>query len=141
MLLERATRSQRSVRWPVVIGAPGLAAVLLAAVAVPSLLRARMASELPEPAAHRTGLIYEPHELLLPPPPPPAGVDGGVVGGVEGGVPGGVVGGVVGGLPGAPQEMFFEHRGTNPFVATEQDALSTFGLDVEHASYTLARSY
>ena len=37
--------------------------------------------------------------------------------------------------------MFFEHRGTNPWVATERDHLSTFGLDVDTASYTLARSY
>ncbi|MET0556138.1 MAG: von Willebrand factor type A domain-containing protein, partial [Vicinamibacteria bacterium] len=33
------------------------------------------------------------------------------------------------------------HRGTNPWVATERDHLSTFGLDVDTASYTLARSY
>ena len=37
--------------------------------------------------------------------------------------------------------MFFEHRGTNSFVATEKDALSTFGLDVDTASYTLTRNY
>jgi Ca-activated chloride channel homolog len=40
-----------------------------------------------------------------------------------------------------PRAMFFEHRGTNPWVATERDQLSTFGLDVDTASYTLARSY
>lgn len=37
--------------------------------------------------------------------------------------------------------MYFEHAGTNPFVATEEDALSTFALDVDNASFTLARSY
>jgi len=37
--------------------------------------------------------------------------------------------------------MYFEHYGTNPFVMTEEDALSTFALDVDEASYTLARSY
>jgi Ca-activated chloride channel homolog len=78
---------------------------------------------------------------------------------VEGGVPGGVLGGVVGGVDeampvGAPDgstwqfeksmpapDMFFQHQGTNPFVATEQDPLSTFGLDVDTASYTVARNY
>ncbi len=37
--------------------------------------------------------------------------------------------------------MYFEHYGTNPFVMTEEDAQSTFALDVDNASYTLARSY
>ncbi len=37
--------------------------------------------------------------------------------------------------------MYFEHYGTNPFVVTEEDAQSTFALDVDNASYTLARSY
>jgi Ca-activated chloride channel homolog len=44
-------------------------------------------------------------------------------------------------LPPPPTAMFFEHRGTSPWVATERDHLSTFGLDVDTASYTLARSY
>jgi Ca-activated chloride channel family protein len=77
-----------------------------------------------------------------------AGIAGGVPGGVEGGVAGGVVGGVVAGLPdgvhrdgGPARDMFFEHQGTNPFVATEEDALSTFGLDVDTASYTVTRNY
>ncbi len=38
-------------------------------------------------------------------------------------------------------DMFFKSAGVNPFVATEDDALSTFGLDVDTGSYTLARSY
>lgn len=37
--------------------------------------------------------------------------------------------------------MYHEHTGVNPFVATEEDALSTFAVDVDNASYTLARSY
>ena len=37
--------------------------------------------------------------------------------------------------------MYFEHAGVNPFVATEEDALSTFAVDVDNASYTLTRSY
>jgi Ca-activated chloride channel family protein len=38
-------------------------------------------------------------------------------------------------------DMFFRAYGTNPFVDTEDDPLSTFGLDVDTGSYTLARSY
>ena len=85
----------------------------------------------------------------------PMGVQQGVPDGVEGGVAGGVAGGVVGGMPmGAPDgstwqyekrmpapDMFFRHQGTNPFVAVEKDSLSTFGLDVDTASYTVARNY
>ncbi|MET0554176.1 MAG: von Willebrand factor type A domain-containing protein, partial [Vicinamibacteria bacterium] len=54
----------------------------------------------------------------------------------------GVMGDFAGGVSAPPPPaMFFEHRGTNPWVATERDHLSTFGLDVDTASYTLARSY
>lgn len=37
--------------------------------------------------------------------------------------------------------MFFENYGTNPFIHTRNDHLSTFAIDVDDASYTLARSY
>jgi Ca-activated chloride channel homolog len=37
--------------------------------------------------------------------------------------------------------MYFEHYGTNPFVMTDEDAFSTFALDVDNASYTLTRNY
>jgi Ca-activated chloride channel family protein len=37
--------------------------------------------------------------------------------------------------------MFFQHYGANPFVDTEDDRQSTFGLDVDTASYTIARRY
>lgn len=37
--------------------------------------------------------------------------------------------------------MYFQHAGVNPFVATDEDALSTFALDVDTASFSLARSY
>jgi Ca-activated chloride channel homolog len=37
--------------------------------------------------------------------------------------------------------MFFKHYGVNPFVATDEDALSTFAVDVDAASYTVARRY
>ncbi len=35
----------------------------------------------------------------------------------------------------------FENYGVNPFIDTEDDHLSTFGLDVDTGSYTIARSY
>ncbi|MBU1702627.1 MAG: von Willebrand factor type A domain-containing protein [Candidatus Eisenbacteria bacterium] len=38
-------------------------------------------------------------------------------------------------------DMFFKHYGVNPFVAADEDALSTFGLDVDTGSYTIARNY
>ena len=37
--------------------------------------------------------------------------------------------------------MFFKHSGVNPFVDTEDDHLSTFGVDVDDASFILTRSY
>jgi Ca-activated chloride channel homolog len=37
--------------------------------------------------------------------------------------------------------MFFRNYGVNPFIATDEDALSTFAVDVDAASYTLARRY
>jgi Ca-activated chloride channel family protein len=37
--------------------------------------------------------------------------------------------------------MFFEHYGVNPFIDTEDDRLSTFAMDVDTASYTVARRY
>jgi Ca-activated chloride channel family protein len=37
--------------------------------------------------------------------------------------------------------MTFDNPGTNPFFDTEDDNLSTFALDVDTGSYTVARSY
>jgi Ca-activated chloride channel homolog len=37
--------------------------------------------------------------------------------------------------------VLFKSAGTNPFVDTTVDRLSTFGLDVDTASYTVAREY
>ncbi|MCH8027937.1 MAG: von Willebrand factor type A domain-containing protein [candidate division Zixibacteria bacterium] len=37
--------------------------------------------------------------------------------------------------------MFFENYGVNPFVDTEDDHFSTFAVDVDDASYILARAY
>ncbi|MBU2500012.1 von Willebrand factor type A domain-containing protein [bacterium] len=59
--------------------------------------------------------------------------------------PGGPMGSVTGGTRPPNDEsyelMYFEHAGVNPFVATEDDSLSTFAVDVDNASWTLARSY
>jgi Ca-activated chloride channel family protein len=38
-------------------------------------------------------------------------------------------------------DVFFQHYGVNPFVDTDDDRLSTFGLDVDTASYTVLRRY
>jgi len=40
-----------------------------------------------------------------------------------------------------PADMQFENPGTNPFYDTEDDNLSTFAMDVDTGSYTVARSY
>ena len=45
-------------------------------------------------------------------------------------------------LPGeTPAAMFFRCWGDHPFVAASDDPLSTFAVDVDTASYTLARAY
>jgi len=45
-------------------------------------------------------------------------------------------------LPGeSPADMFFRYWGDNPFVPTRDQTLSTFSVDVDSASYALARSY
>jgi len=40
-----------------------------------------------------------------------------------------------------PSSMFFRFWGDNPFTQTSLDSQSTFGVDVDTASYTLARRY
>lgn len=43
---------------------------------------------------------------------------------------------------GRPYDLtYHEHTGVNPFVATEDDALSTFAVDVDDASWAVARRY
>jgi Ca-activated chloride channel family protein len=37
--------------------------------------------------------------------------------------------------------MFFKDYGTNPFIDTEDDRLSTFAVDVDDASFVMTRSY
>ena len=36
---------------------------------------------------------------------------------------------------------FFKHYGVNPFIDTDDDSLSTFAVDVDTASYSVARAY
>ncbi|MCX6834878.1 MAG: von Willebrand factor type A domain-containing protein, partial [candidate division Zixibacteria bacterium] len=40
-----------------------------------------------------------------------------------------------------PQDMFFQDYGTNSFVDTRRDRFSTFALDVDDASFNVARRY
>jgi Ca-activated chloride channel family protein len=40
-----------------------------------------------------------------------------------------------------PADMFFKEYGVNPFLETNEDHLSTFALDVDTGSYTIARRY
>ncbi|MBN2147544.1 MAG: von Willebrand factor type A domain-containing protein [Anaerolineales bacterium] len=40
-----------------------------------------------------------------------------------------------------PADMFFQDYGVNPYIDTMEDHLSTFALDVDTASYSLARNY
>lgn len=40
-----------------------------------------------------------------------------------------------------PSAMFFEEYGVNPYILTEVDNLSTFSLDVDTGSYSIARRY
>ncbi|MCA8959168.1 MAG: von Willebrand factor type A domain-containing protein [Planctomycetes bacterium] len=40
-----------------------------------------------------------------------------------------------------PNMMFFRYWGDNPFYATTEETKSTFGMDVDTASYTLTRRY
>ncbi len=44
-------------------------------------------------------------------------------------------------VPTQPADMTFQNAGVNPFVDTREDHLSTFAIDVDTASYTLARQY
>ena len=41
----------------------------------------------------------------------------------------------------AHDDVFFKEYGTNPFIDTEDDHFSTFGMDVDTASYAVTRRY
>ncbi|HKZ55125.1 MAG TPA: von Willebrand factor type A domain-containing protein [Anaerolineales bacterium] len=70
----------------------------------------------------------EPSYYLAPPAPSPQDI-GPTYGGLN----------PVNGQP--YHDVFFENYGVNPFVDTEDDQLSTFALDVDTGSYTVARRY
>ncbi len=38
-------------------------------------------------------------------------------------------------------DVYFNHHGTNPFIDTEDDTRSTFGMDVDTASYSIMRRH
>ena len=44
-------------------------------------------------------------------------------------------------VPATPSATFFEEYGVNPYILTEVDNLSTFSLDVDTGSYSIARRY
>ena len=44
-------------------------------------------------------------------------------------------------MPAEPTDMFFEDYGVRGFVTAEKDNLSTFAVDVDTGSYTVARAY
>jgi Ca-activated chloride channel family protein len=162
-----AAPSPRPRRWPWMVAA-SLAAVT--AVGAALLLQGRDEEELPA-VAERQHLLIGPQAPPppplpppLPPPPPRAhagsppavgsqwsyyasedGVEFGVEGGVEGGVAGGVLGGVIGGIvdseaDGSPR-MIFAPTQPSGVIETAADPLSTFGLDVDTASYAIARNF
>ncbi|KQL46338.1 hypothetical protein AN963_15360 [Brevibacillus choshinensis] len=43
--------------------------------------------------------------------------------------------------PSRTDSMYFKNYGTNPFISTDEDNLSTFAADVDTGSYTVTRSY
>jgi len=47
----------------------------------------------------------------------------------------------IGPTPQPPDAMYFENYGVNPYIDTYEDHLSTFALDVDTASYSVARRY
>jgi Ca-activated chloride channel homolog len=138
----------------------------VAALSVPSLMRARRTTQLPVP-------FRRPALVEAPTPPPIAArqpaspkasrfeVDAslrGLEGGVAGGVAGGVVGGIIGSLPDGPLRMRSPGRDEasdatafnteaydlirdNPFLAVAASPLSTFSVDVDTASYANVRRF
>jgi Ca-activated chloride channel family protein len=80
-----------------------------------------------QPQAHPTRVVVEPPRMTATPAPQATPVP--IHGGQE--------------LPNEEpyDSMFFEHEGVNPFIDTEDDHFSTFAMDVDTASYTIARRY
>jgi Ca-activated chloride channel family protein len=78
-----------------------------------------------------------------PPPPPMKGVAGGVVGGVVGGAPGGVAYGnaSVMSVPPPPPQPEYAKFADHSFVATKDEKVTTFAIDVDRASYSNVRRF
>ncbi len=85
-----------------------------------------------------TGRPAPPKSREVGPPLSPSGASNGAT---EGAIMGSVTGGTTAPNGEQVELMYFENFGVNPFVATEDDALSTFAVDVDNASWTLARNY
>jgi Ca-activated chloride channel family protein len=125
---------------------------LMAAVALPSLLRARVSAPqgyrgpLPPPATIAAPAVSDASTPRVYPqqPPPPRALAKEVLG-FQGAVAGGVPGGVVGGLPHArPRDMnteAYQRVVDNAFLAVASHPLSTFSIDVDTASYANVRRF
>jgi Ca-activated chloride channel family protein len=150
------------------------AAGLVAAIAVPSLLRGRVAAPVPDNHldAYLQDSSFPPSTLPAAPSPAPlaanrvsqeqyermealgySGPGSHVAGGVVGGVPDGApadrsavtvhlsVVGVQGDTHERRSGESYSHIQDNPFVRVADDPRSTFGADVDTASYAIVRSY
>ncbi len=130
-----------STTFLVLAGAMAATLALVCFVAVPSLLRARVAG----PAHSQSPSTYAPpaRSMALAPTAPPKQMGDAI--GVEGGVPGGVAGGVLGGLGVQPAPGFntenYAHIADNKFVSVSDRPLSTFSIDVDTASYANVRRF
>jgi Ca-activated chloride channel family protein len=137
--------------WPALLTV--LAGVgFVAALSVPSLLRARVAvGPLPKPL-ERLAPLQAPAPSLPANSPEslatPSGVEAGAMlmedVGVAGGVAGGVVGGMIGGLaleaPAFNTEAY-DHIHDDGFLTVAANPLSTFSVDVDTASYANVRRF
>src|SRR5262249_4971630 len=127
--------------------------------------RSKPPAELPAVVSPSLEELQPPAEAESPPAEEDSeGIESGVEGGVVGGVVGGGLGGVLGGTGEGPrgQEVLplaappssmpkhwpqansgntFEAHAPNAFTDTRADPLSTFAVDVDTASYSLARRY
>jgi Ca-activated chloride channel family protein len=155
------TRLRRS--WFALLSLVAVVGVV-AALLVPSLLRARRTADLP--TVNKPPRAVEPAMPLLAPPPLPTqaakplparpnelrareAMEGGVVGGVVGGVPDAMralrVGGEVKGLRNDANGQFnteaYDVIRDNPFLAVAHNPLSTFSVDVDTASYANVRRF
>lgn len=118
----------------------------------PSLNRAPAAPTVQEPESlmdqtqDETGETESQAQTSLPSSPSPAPTMGALMAPADGRTVGaGGVSSIVAAqettVIATPDAMTFDNPGTNPFFDTEDDNLSTFAMDVDTGSYTVARSY